>query len=320
MVSVRQTVETRQPLARCCLQLGITAHLVLVWHVKLTSQRLLPSPSPSSFRRTHQHRPQRLKPTEIPEPTPTATQTPVPSATHTPPTPTTQPTATATPATASQGPPTPTSVPPTNTPEPTSTPQPTGTPVPPTPTPIPPTTTPTAAPEITVSPTSVSEAKVEPIPVTGRYGGTIKTAVPQSAPHQDIHKSVSPILAGWGPGIAYSRLFRYRWLPPNEPHSGVDALANRYDPQSSTSAHQIICDLCESWNLDNDTTLTIKLRPDVPWHLTNPQLRTYLDPRRRCLQHRSPRRSKTTELSSRQHHRRSARNRRRFVADSNDHP
>ncbi len=183
-----------------------------------------------------------------------------------------QPTATATPSPASQGPPTPTSVPPTNTPEPTSTPQPTGTPVPPTPTPIPPTTTPTAAPEITVSPTSVSDPKVEPIPVTGRYGGTIKTAVPQSAPHQDIHKSVSPILAGWGPGIAYSRLFRYRWLPPNEPHSGVDALANRYDPQSSTSAHQIICDLCESWNLESDTTLTIKLRPDVPWHLTNPQL------------------------------------------------
>ena len=110
------------------------------------------------------------------------------------------------------------------------------------------------------------------MPVTGRYGGTLKIAIPQSAPHQDIHKSVSPILAGWGPGIAYSRLFRYRWLQPNEPNSGVNALANRYDPQSSSAAHEIICDLCESWELDADGTLSIRLKSDLPWQLTNPQL------------------------------------------------
>ena len=100
----------------------------------------------------------------------------------------------------------------------------------------------------------------------------MKTAVPQSAPHQDIHKSVSPILAAWGPGIAYSRLFRYRWLQPNEPNSNVAALANRYDPQASTSAYEIICDLCESWEWGSDATLTVKLRPEVAWHLSNPQL------------------------------------------------
>ena len=83
---------------------------------------------------------------------------------------------------------------------------------------------------------------------------------------------MSPILAGWGPGIAYSRLFRYRWLEPNAPNSGVDALANRYDPQSSTSAHEIVCDLCESWELEADATLNVKLKSEVQWQLTNPQL------------------------------------------------
>ena len=144
--------------------------------------------------------------------------------------------------------------------------------MPPTPTPLPPTATPTTAPETTASPTTVLTTKTAPLPITGAYGGTIKTAIPQSAPHQDIHKSVSPILAGWGPGIAYSRIFRYRWLEPNLPNSGIDALTDRYDPQSSSSAHEIICDLCESWELEADATLNIKLKPDVPWQLTNPQL------------------------------------------------
>lgn len=208
-----------------------------------------------------------LVPTEIPEPT--ATHTPAPLATATPiPTATTEPTAT--PTTGPRNLPTATPVPPTETPVPTSTPQPTPTPVPPTP--PPPTATPTVAPEITASPTSVPSSKIAPLPVTGEYGGTIKTAIPQSAPHQDIHKSVSPVLAGWGPGIAYSRLFRYRWLEPHEPNIGIDALADRYDPQSSTSAHEIICDLCQSWEMDDDTTLTISLKPQVPWHVTNPLL------------------------------------------------
>ena len=110
------------------------------------------------------------------------------------------------------------------------------------------------------------------MPVTGLVGGTIKTAVPQPAPHQDIHKSVSPILAGWGPGITYSRLFRYRWLEPIEPHYGATDLGTRYDPHASTSAHEIICDLCESWEFDNEGTLSIKIRPNVQWHQSNPQL------------------------------------------------
>ncbi|MYK60679.1 MAG: ABC transporter substrate-binding protein, partial [Chloroflexi bacterium] len=122
------------------------------------------------------------------------------------------------------------------------------------------------------SPTTVPDEAVKPLPIEGLRGGTIKIAVPGAPPHQDIHKSVSPILAGWGPGIAYSRLFRYRWLKPNEPNSGTDQLSSLYDPTTSTSAHEIICDLCQSWEFDGDTTLSIELRPVIHWQETNPGL------------------------------------------------
>lgn len=83
---------------------------------------------------------------------------------------------------------------------------------------------------------------------------------------------MSPILAAWGPGIAYSRLFRYRWIPPGAPQKGIEGLNIPYDPLSSTSAHEIICDLCESWQFENDDVLTIQLRQEVAWHDTNPGL------------------------------------------------
>ena len=269
-------VQTSNPLSsnRSIRAAIIAAALLLVWFV-FACQTEEPTPTVEPVTLvvpTNTPAPSSTPlPTETPEPTATATHTPVPAATAALiPTATTQPTATSTPSTDSQDIPTPTSVPPTETPTPTSTPLPTSTPVPTTPTP--PTATPTAIPEITASPTTVPIAKIAPLPVTGKYGGTLKTAIPQSAPHQDIHKSVSPILAGWGPGIAYSRIFRYRWLEPNEPNSGVDALANRYDPQSSSAAHEIICDLCESWEFGADGTLSIRLKSEVPWHLTNPHL------------------------------------------------
>ena len=100
----------------------------------------------------------------------------------------------------------------------------------------------------------------------------IKIAVPHPPPHQDIHKSVSPIIAGWGPGIAYSRIFRYQWVAPGAPQGGLEGLEGRYDPLASVSAHQIVCDLCESWELDSEGTLSVKLRSDLDWHVSNPIL------------------------------------------------
>lgn len=214
--------------------------------------------------------------TEAPlEPTVPPTNTPI-TPTRTPPTATPQPEIVVKPTAPTVAPPTETltPVPPTATPE-VATPAPEPTPIPTaTPTPVLPTSTPTPKPEptITASPIAVTEEPVKSLPIEGLRGGTIRIAVPGAPPHQDIHKSVSPILAGWGPGIAYSRLFRYRWLKPNEPNTGVDELSTRYDPTTSTSAHQIICDLCESWEFDGDTTLKIQLLPEIHWHQTNPGL------------------------------------------------
>ena len=237
------------------------------------------------------------EPTPTPSPVPTIAPTSSPIPTEAPPEPTTPPTntpipPTIAPSTATPQPEifvkptaptvvapteTPASIPPTETPE-VATPAPEPTAIKPTPTatptPVSPTPTPTPKPEptVTASPTAVPEEPVKPPSIDGLRSGTIKIAVPGAPPHQDIHKSVSPILAGWGPGIAYSRLFRYRWLNPDEPNYGVDELSTRYDPTTSTSAHEIICDLCESWELVDDTTLSIKLRPDVHWQETNPGL------------------------------------------------
>ena len=224
-------------------------------------------------------------PTEAPpEPTPVPTNTPIPP-TIAPPTSTPQPEIVIKPTAPTVAPPTETPTPLTSTPEiATQAPEPTAIPPTPTatPTPVPPTPiltpTPKPQPTITAAPTTVPEQPVQPLPIEGLRGGTIKIAVPGAPPHQDIHKSVSPILAAWGPGIAYSRIFRYRWLQPNEPNYGVDKLSSRYDPSTSASAHEIICDLCESWEFTDDTTFSVKLRPTVHWHETNPSLGRDLTP------------------------------------------
>lgn len=107
-------------------------------------------------------------------------------------------------------------------------------------------------------------------PVRGDRGGVINLAVPQPAPNQDIHRSVSPILSGWGPGLAYSRLFRYRWIAPDEGHMGLQPFETRYDPSSSVSAYEVNCDLCESWSFEDDLTLRIKLKSNIRWQYVAP--------------------------------------------------
>ena len=263
--------------AKFALRVGITVGALCIAAISLACQSEAPTPTPKPV--------VTVAPTKTPistetppEPTAPPTSTPIPT-TIAPPTSTPQPETVVRPTAPSVAPPTktPTPVPPTATPA-VTTQAPETTAIPPaptaTPTPVLPTPTPTPKPEpiVTAAPTSVDAEPVKPLPVTGFRGGTIKIAVPGSPPHRDIHKSVSPILAGWGPGIAYSRLFRYRWLKPNDPHYGVDELSTRYDPTTSSSAHEIICDLCENWEFANDTTLSIKLRPTIRWQETNPGL------------------------------------------------
>ena len=72
-------------------------------------------------------------------------------------------------------------------------------------------------------------------------------AVPYGPPNFDVHQEVSPALVTWGPGLAYSRLFRFSSGP------GIDA------PNTLVE-----CDLCASWKQVTPTAYRVELRPDAP--------------------------------------------------------
>ena len=69
----------------------------------------------------------------------------------------------------------------------------------------------------------------------------------------DVHRSPSPSLAAFGPGIVYSRLLRFA--------SGPDV---------ETPSLALECDLCESWTWEDATTLRIVLRPGLRWQAIAP--------------------------------------------------
>jgi ABC-type transport system substrate-binding protein len=76
----------------------------------------------------------------------------------------------------------------------------------------------------------------------------LRFAIKETPPHQDVHQSVSNVLATWGAGLAYSRLFKYQSGP------GV-SLPSRI-PQ---------CDLCESWKQTGPLEFEFQIRDDVFW-------------------------------------------------------
>ncbi len=122
----------------------------------------------------------------------------------------------------------------------------------------------------TATPVVLGPEKVAAPPINGESGGIINMMVPNLPPHDDVHASVSPILAGWGPGIAYSRIFRYRWNPADDGRSGPAGLSTQYDPSTSLSSHEITCDICSDWSLDDDGSLRITIRDDVKWQNIDP--------------------------------------------------
>ena len=93
------------------------------------------------------------------------------------------------------------------------------------------------------SPTAV----VAPAP-TGSFGGTLKVVAAAEIPHRDVHQEVQETLTAMGPGLAYSRLLRLR--------SG----------QGSNQPNLLLeCDLCQSWELNEDLAYVFKLRPGIKW-------------------------------------------------------
>lgn len=87
----------------------------------------------------------------------------------------------------------------------------------------------------------------------GRRGGTLNLVSRQVVEHEDVHADVSEALVSWGPGIAYSRLMRFR--------SGADVML----PSLSVE-----CDVCESWDMIDATTFAFSLRDDVKWQDAHP--------------------------------------------------
>ena len=104
-----------------------------------------------------------------------------------------------------------------------------------------PAATPTA-PKPTVAPSP------SPRPIPEPSGGVLNLAARHAAPHLDVHQEVSPALSTWGPGIVYSRLLRLQAGP---------------DVELPTLA--VECELCESWRLEDPTTLVFTMRGDVRW-------------------------------------------------------
>ena len=67
-------------------------------------------------------------------------------------------------------------------------------------------------------------------------------------PHRDVHQEVQETLTALGPGLAYSRLLRLRsGQGANQPNLLLE------------------CDLCESWELNEDLAYVFKLRPGIQW-------------------------------------------------------
>ena len=127
---------------------------------------------------------------------------------------------------------------PTAPPSPTATSEPTRTPAPPT------AILPTASPvPIPVPPTPF------PTPDPRARGGTLNIASEHDIAHQDVHADVSPALAAWGPGIAYSRLMRLRT------GEGV-----------ALPSLAVECDLCASWEMESPTSFRFELRENARWH------------------------------------------------------
>lgn len=125
------------------------------------------------------------------------------------------------------------------------------------------------APTATATPAPTVAAVPEPRPIQGKRGGKLRFAIPSAPPHQDIHESVSPILAAWGPGISYSRLFRHQWNNI-EPRIGLESLNDGFDPTASAYAGDVLCDICTEWHMDDVDRLTVVLRPDVNWQDLDP--------------------------------------------------
>ncbi len=88
---------------------------------------------------------------------------------------------------------------------------------------------------------------------SGASGGMLTLVATAGIPHRDVHQEVQETLTALGPGLAYSRLLRLR------SGKGID------QPNLLLE-----CDLCQSWELNDDLAYEFKLRPGILWQNVAP--------------------------------------------------
>ena len=113
--------------------------------------------------------------------------------------------------------------------------------------------TPSATPNMTDGvPVPSATAVVSRAP-SGTNGGALTVVAAARIPHRDVHQEVQETLTALGPGLAYSRLLRLR--------SG----------EGSNQPNLLLeCDLCQSWELNEDLAYVFKLRPGIDWQNVAP--------------------------------------------------
>lgn len=109
-----------------------------------------------------------------------------------------------------------------------------------------PTSTPTAS-SATATP-QPTPTQTAPPPSDLTQGGILRLAIKERPPHQDVHQSVSNVLATWGAGLSYSRLFRFQRSSQVEMPSRI--------PE---------CDLCTSWKQTGPLEFEFQIREDAFW-------------------------------------------------------
>ena len=113
--------------------------------------------------------------------------------------------------------------------------------------------TPPATPNMTDGVPLPSATAVVTRAPSGTYGGTLTVVAAAQIPHRDVHQEVQETLTALGPGLAYSRLLRLR--------SG----------EGSNQPNLLLeCDLCQSWELNEDLAYVFKLRPGINWQNVAP--------------------------------------------------
>ncbi|MCH2509299.1 MAG: ABC transporter substrate-binding protein [Dehalococcoidia bacterium] len=113
--------------------------------------------------------------------------------------------------------------------------------------------TPSATPDITDGVPVPSATTVVSRAPSGTNGGALTVVAAARIPHRDVHQEVQETLTALGPGLAYSRLLRLR--------SG----------EGSNQPNLLLeCDLCQSWELNEDLAYVFKLRPGIDWQNVAP--------------------------------------------------